>query len=107
MKKAVYEELRTMFNDPQVAKVAITKNGTVLIGSDFDRYGLCETGVYKLTPTLSAKPMRIFKKSPRIWNRDIYLRKIAKRIGATLIENGEQMAEYLTGVTIDGPRASA
>lgn len=106
MTKAIYNELRTLFKDPQVAKVAITKNGTVLVGADFDRYGLCETGVYKLTETLSAKPLRIFKRSPRIWNRDIYMRKISKRIGATLIESAEQMAEYLAGVTVGANRTA-
>ena len=95
MTKAMRNELRTLFNDSQVAQVAITKNGTVLIGADFDRYGLCESGVYELTPTLDVEPLRLFKKSPRVWNRNIYLRKIARRIGATLIESAEKMAAYL------------
>lgn len=95
LSQKVRKELARTFNDPQVVSVAIAANGEVLMAIDFNRYGLCETGIYRLTESTALEPLYIFKKSPRIWNRDICMKQLAKKNGAQLIENQAEMDEYL------------
>ena len=94
--KKISRELATAFNDPQVVSVAITKDDAVYMTVDFNRYGLYETGIYRMEESGSLEPVYIFKKSPRVWNRDICMKKLAKEFGATLIESAEEMDAFLS-----------
>lgn len=96
LNKKMRRELATAFNDPQVVSVAVTKNGAVYVAVDFNRYGLYETGIYRMEDSGSLEPVYIFKKSPRFLNRDICMKKMAKEFNATLIESAEAMNAFLS-----------
>lgn len=99
MRQEVYDEARTMFNDFQVKSAAVTPNDEVFALIHFARYGLYEVGVYAITPRVV--PLAIFTKSPRCWDAEIYFKRLARKLNATVLRDGEEMQYFLSGVKVE------